>query len=116
MLYKSLLKLNESCNNFQCFWSVSAVAKDAEETAESRVDTSAVAKVAEIAEPRVNAPIAKVVVSAAKKVEGVEKKSSCECFKSKLHYLKWLPECKGLAHCRRDCQRHQGGRRRCCAA
>ena len=64
------------------------IAKDAEEIAESRANTSAVAKVAEIAEPRVKVPIAKVVVSAAKKVEGVEKKSSCECFKSQLHYLK----------------------------
>ena len=72
------------------------IAKDAEEIGESRVDTSAIAKVAEIAEP---VPVAKVVVSAAKKVEGVEKK--CECFKSQLHYLKWVPKCKGLAHCPR---------------
>ena len=40
------------------------IAKDAEEIGESRVDTSAIAKVAEIAEP---VPVAKVAVSAAKK-------------------------------------------------
>ena len=44
------------------------IAKDAEEIGESRVDTSAVAKVAEIAEP---VPVAKVAVSAAKKVAAV---------------------------------------------
>ena len=75
------------------------IAKDAEEIAESQADTSAVAKVAEIAEPRVKVPIAKVVVSAAKKVEGVEKK--CECFGSQLKNLKCMKylQCKGLAHC-----------------
>ena len=75
------------------------IAKDAEEIAESRANTSAVAKVAEIAEPRVKVPIAKVVVSAAKKVEGVEKK--CECFGSQLKNLKCMKylQCKGLAHC-----------------
>ena len=55
---------------------------------------SAVAKDAKVVEK-----LAKVDVSAAKRVEGAEKK--CECFKSQLHYLKWVPNCKGLSHCPR---------------